>query len=145
MLKECASYTNPKPRQSVSISTELPEDITDIAQIVRHLYPELEPAEQVNLLLSLAKSRREDRELQLKIDHVGDPNKIQQIEIVGGLPPLAVRPGEPTVIMPGDLRSQSNGQDKNPGPVIEHQPSPSGANAPPSGANAPPEPKDPNP
>jgi hypothetical protein len=135
MLRECASYVCPKPRQSVDIHAQFPSDqnAIDYEFVIKELSPELEPAELISILLSLAKSRREDRELQLKIDHVGDPNKIQQIEILGGLPPLAVRPGEPTVIMPGDLRSQSNGQDPNPGPVIEHQPS------------ATPEPKDPDP
>jgi hypothetical protein len=120
MLREAASYVCPKPRQTVAIETQLPEDIsaTDLGQLLKDLSHELEPAELMSMLLSLAKSRREDRELQLKIDHIGDASQPTRIEIVGGLPPLAVRPGEPTVIMPGD---QMNGHQ---GPVIEHQEEP---------------------
>jgi hypothetical protein len=110
-LKECAVYRCPKPKQSVAIETQLPEDIStaDIAKIIKDLSHELEPAELMGMLLSLAKSRREDRELQLKIDHIGDPDKPEHIVIDGGLPPL---PGT-NVIMPG-----MNG---NQGPTIEHQ------------------------
>jgi hypothetical protein len=116
-IKECAAYRCPKPKQSVTIETQLPEDIStsDIPKIITDLAHELEPAELVTMLLSLQKSIRDDKELQLKIDHVGDPDKPMTIRIEGGLP---TPPDYEGVIMP----HQVNGHQ---GPTIEHQENPS--------------------
>jgi hypothetical protein len=108
MLKECASYTCVKPKQSIAIESDVPIFQSEtqaeqfLAEFISAMAPSLEPAEIASMTKQWIETKREGKELELKVASQGDPDKPQRIKIVGGLPRLPIRPGESSVIMPSE-------------------------------------------
>ena len=100
MLKEAASYLCPKPRQTVAISTDVPVFQSEsqaeqfLAEFISAIAPDLEPVELATLTRQFITSKRDGKELELKIN----PPELQPQHIVieGGLPTL---PGT-NIVMP---------------------------------------------
>jgi hypothetical protein len=118
MLKECASYRCVKPKQTLAVESTVPVFQTEqqaeafLAEFISAMAPDLEPDQIAAMTRQWVMCKREGRELELKAQSLGDPNKPMLIRIEGGLP---VQPGHEGVIMP----HQMNGHDR--GPTIEHQ------------------------
>src|SRR6516225_12126084 len=77
MLKECASYVCPKPRQHHSVELDIPvfksieQAETWIAALPAALGEELDTTEILSMISSWISSRREGEELELKIKASG--------------------------------------------------------------------------
>jgi hypothetical protein len=91
-LKECASYVCPKPRQSISVQSEVPTFSTTeqaeefLSEFIASVAPDLEPAEAAAMIKQWVDLKRAGAELQLKIN---PPEMLpQRIEIVNSPGPL---------------------------------------------------------
>ena len=93
MLKECAAYRCVKQKQTLAVEQTVPifssEDQAEqfLAEFISAMAPDLEPAELTNMIRSWIISKREGKELELKVENQGHvPEQI--VKIVGGLPAL---------------------------------------------------------
>jgi hypothetical protein len=92
-LKECASYTCNKPRQTRAVELQVPNFMTVeeaesfLAHLAQQSAHQLEPQELTVVIRSWIESKRQGQELQVKLVNSGAAPD-QRIVIEGGLPTL---------------------------------------------------------